>query len=130
MKALIQRKNGNEVANLNRRRAIRERCLNCSAWNPSNVKQCKMTDCALFQYRSGKGKQDAKARAKAIRDYCLWCMAGQRNEISKCVSPDCPLFPYRNAKIDRTVDIKSLPQKSHIEGSQKAETKKAYHGIG
>jgi hypothetical protein len=105
MKVRIQSKNGAKVININRRKAIRENCLNCSGWNTQEVKDCQHTDCPLYPYRLGRGPQNAKARAKAIRDYCLWCMNGSASEVSKCVTRDCPLFPYRQYKVDTSVEI-------------------------
>lgn len=108
-------KHGEKVVDLNRRKAIRERCLNCSAWFYPGVSSCAFTDCHLYSFRSGRGKQDSKIRAKAIRKYCLWCMNGQLSEVSKCPSKDCPLFPYRQTKADRSTEIKSLTKNDHIE---------------
>ena len=101
----IQSKNGQKIVNLNRRKAIREKCLNCSAWVPKEVHNCEFTDCELFPFRSGKGKQDPKLRAKAIRDFCLWCTVDQPIEITKCPCIDCSLYPYRKSRIDRSVEI-------------------------
>jgi hypothetical protein len=115
MKVTILGKNGPKVVDLNRRKAIRERCLNCSGWYHKEVMNCIFTDCSLHPFRSGRGKQNAKTRAKAIRKYCLWCMNGQHGEVSKCPSTDCSLFPYRKNRTDRSAEIKSLPKKSHIE---------------
>ncbi len=115
MKVAILGKNGPKVVDLNRRKAIRERCLNCTGWSHKEVTNCIFTDCPLHPFRSGQGKQDAKARAKAIRNFCLWCMNGQHGEISKCPSTDCSLFSYRKTKTDRSTEIKSLPKKSHIQ---------------
>ena len=114
MKLAIQHKQGSKIVNLNRRKAIRERCLNCSAWFSREVANCSFTECTLFPFRSGQGKQNAKLRSKAIRNYCLWCMAGNKAEVSKCTSPDCSLFPYRKSTIDRSAEIKSIPEKGHI----------------
>ena len=114
MKVKILGKNGPKVVHLNRRKAIRERCLNCSGWYPKEVTDCTFTDCPLHPFRSGRGKQNAKARAKAIRKYCLWCMNGQHGEVSKCPSTDCSLFPYRKNRTDRSTEIKSLQKNSHI----------------
>lgn len=113
---VILGKDGLKTIELNRRRAIRERCLNCSAWSPKEVKNCgfdsypkdtklQTKHCYLYPYRSGKGKQDVKQRAIDIRKYCLWCQAGQPNEVRLCVTQDCPLFPYRQTKIDKTYEI-------------------------
>jgi hypothetical protein len=115
MKVKIQSKHGHKIIDLNRRKAIRERCLNCSAWIPKEVSNCEFVDCPLYSFRSGKGKQNPKKREKAIRKYCLWCMNGQRSEVSKCVSPDCPLFPFRQNGIDHSTKIESLIKNAHIE---------------
>jgi len=34
-------------------RAIRARCLDCSCFQPSEVKLCPITDCSLYPYRLG-----------------------------------------------------------------------------
>ena len=121
MKAKILSKDGYKVIDLNRRKAIRERCLNCSGWIPKEVSNCASGDCPLYPFRSGKGKQNPKKRKKAIRAYCRWCMCGQRSEVSKCVPQEshgdiliCPLFPYRMNGIDRPSKIESLPKNDHI----------------
>lgn len=129
MKVKIQSKNGHKIVNLNRRKAIRERCLNCTGWIPKEVSKCEFIDCPLHPFRSGKGKQNPKIRAKAIRDYCLWCMAGKRSEIAKCVSPDCSLFPYRLCGVDRSTEIKSMPKKEHIEPVSADKNKKEYQSM-
>lgn len=115
MKIEIQHKRGPKIISINRRRAIREKCLNCTGWTPSEVTNCEFTDCLLHVYRSGKGKQNAKARAKSIRAYCLWCCCDQRREVKLCPSTDCPLFPYRLTVVARSTEIAPLPQKGHIE---------------
>ena len=115
MKAKILAKDGYRIVDLNRRRAIRERCLNCSGWFPSEVANCNFSDCQLYPFRTGRGKQNPKARAEAIRSYCLWCMAGQRSEVAKCVSKTCPLFAYRMHGVDRDTEIDSERKFVHIE---------------
>ena len=111
MKVKILHRKGHKVINLNRRRAIRERCLNCSEWSHKEVTNCVHRDCQLYPFRSGAGKQDAKSREKAIRAYCLWCCAGQSGEVSKCPALDCPLFAYRMTKVDRSVEVLDAPVK-------------------
>ncbi len=115
MEYMIQGKNGPKVIGLNRRKAIRERCLNCSVWSPKEVLNCQFSNCYLFSFRTGQGKQNPKGRMKAIRKYCLWCANGQRFEILNCPSVDCPLFPYRKTKMERPDKINSMPKRSHIE---------------
>ncbi len=126
MKVKILSKNSLKVVDLNRRKAIRELCLNCSCWIPSEVSNCSFHDCPLYPFRSGVGKQNSKVRTKAIRQYCLWCCNGSLYEVSKCVSPDCPLFPFRKSGVDRSVELPSLPRKEHIEAISKI---KAGQGI-
>jgi len=104
MQYVIQGKTGPKTVNLNRRKAIRERCLNCAGWLARDVTECKFSDCQLYLFRTGQGRQEPKARNRAIRQYCLWCMNGQRAEIAKCPSFDCSLFQYRG--------VRKRPQKS------------------
>ena len=35
-------------------KAIRAKCLDCSAWQPSEVRRCSDLTCPLFSYRFGK----------------------------------------------------------------------------
>ena len=100
----IKGKDGYKTITLNRRKAIHERCLDCSAWIPKEVAACTLTQCSLHPYRSGKGKQDVAKRQKAIRAYCLCCMNEQVGEITKCPSADCPLHLYRKGSIDKQLE--------------------------
>jgi hypothetical protein len=112
MEYVIHGKTGPKAANLNRRKAIRERCLNCSGWFFKEVSECEFSDCQLYPFRTGQGRQNPKARNKAIRQYCLECMCGQRAEVAKCPSFDCPLFPYR--KGNRLQKFNAVRKKSRI----------------
>lgn len=99
-------KGGRRLAKLNRRRAIAERCLNCSGFEYSSRENCQFGDCQLHPYRTGKGKQNASARSEAIRAYCRdFCMEGSSAYVSKCSSPECPLFVFRLSKIDKSVEV-------------------------
>lgn len=123
MKIKIQTKNGHKIIDINRRRAIRERCLNCSGWSSKEVLNCQFTACELYPFRTGMGKQDAKARSRATRAYCLSCMNGQSSEISKCTSPDCSLYPYRLTRLDRSIAIiDPKPKKQRIERPKRKDT--------
>jgi hypothetical protein len=33
---------------------IKEKCLECSAGSPTEVRECPVVDCALYEYRLGK----------------------------------------------------------------------------
>ena len=35
-------------------KAIRAKCLDCSCGNPNEVTLCPITECPLYEYRSGK----------------------------------------------------------------------------
>jgi len=115
MKIRIQSKDGTKLVDLNRRKAIRENCLNCSAWSVKSVRDCQRVGCSLFSFLSGIGQQDATERRKAIRQYCMWCCAGQRSEVSHCPVKDCPLYAYRKSKIDKSVNIGITEKNHHIE---------------
>jgi len=98
MKAKILTKQGiTAPVPLNRRKAIRLRCWDCSGFEYNEVSGCDRTDCELYPYRMGTGKQNAKARNKAIRFYCVDnCMLGQVGEVTQCTSRDlCPLYIFR-----------------------------------
>lgn len=97
MKTTIQDKNGLKTVNLNRRRAIREKCLNCSCWSTAGVERCTFPTCPLYPFRKGTGKQNPEERIEAIKAYCFWCMNSQIYEIAKCPSLHCPLFSFRRA---------------------------------
>jgi hypothetical protein len=115
MKVPIQIDGSIKVVDLNRRKAIRERCRNCVGWNPSGVRSCEIAECPLHPYRSGNGKQNAKARRKAIRDYCLWCCAKQRKEVYKCPAKYCPLFVFRKTHIDKAFKMDVTAKSGCIE---------------
>lgn len=82
--------------NLNRRQAIRLRCLDCSGFSAKEVSKCDHTWCELHPFRLPRTKQDPKARDKAIKAYCKNnCMAGQQKEVELCPSLGCPLYKFR-----------------------------------
>jgi hypothetical protein len=95
MIAEVQTKNGVKEIDLNRRKAIRLKCLDCSGFERQEVTNCTHTECSLFEYRSGRGKQDAKRRDKAIKTYCMSCTLDQPFEITNCTSINCSLHIFR-----------------------------------
>ena len=115
MRVRIQSKNGSKKVEINRRKAVREKCLNCSGWSYAGVENCGFTDCELFPFRMATGKQNAQKRHKSKRDYCLNCCAGNRSEVARCPSTDCSLFAYRKSTIDHSIELKSNQKKGHIE---------------
>lgn len=130
MNVVILGKKGLKKVGINRRKAIRERCLNCTGWSYKEVTSCECADCLLYPFRSGQGKQNAKARSKAIRRFCLWCMNGQHGEVSRCPSKDCSLFPYRKTRTDKSTEIKSLPEKGYIEPHFEKKRERIYLSMG
>jgi hypothetical protein len=116
MKTQIIGKDRLETVNLNRRKAIHERCLNCACWHPKDVTDCDFIECPLYQFRTGGGKQDTKLRTKAIKEYCLWCAKGQVGEITKCPSVNCSLFAYRKGGLERAITSLSFEKIVNIEG--------------
>jgi len=51
-------------------KAIREKCLECSNYQPLEVRLCTHTECALYPYRSGKNPNRAGIggkRAKTVQ---------------------------------------------------------------
>ncbi|RJQ30563.1 MAG: hypothetical protein C4589_02985 [Peptococcaceae bacterium] len=35
-------------------KAIRKKCLDCSCWQPKEVKECPVKDCPLYRFRLGR----------------------------------------------------------------------------
>jgi hypothetical protein len=66
----------------------------CSEDVKKEVKNCPCTDCSLYPYRFGRGKQEPKERELAIKRECMSCMAGHTFEISNC-GMNCPLHEFR-----------------------------------
>jgi ribosomal protein L44E len=116
-----------KMSTINRRKAIRLRCLDCVADNTAEVRRCAFKDCSLYPFRSGSGHQVPADRDKAIRHFCLWCMNGQVHEVRLCPSGDCPLFQFRlraDSKAIRTA------KKSHIDGRQAVKMRRVIPEVG
>lgn len=51
-------------------KAIRAKCLECSCENPNEVRECPITDCALYPFRFGKNpyrtKRELSEEQKAV----------------------------------------------------------------
>jgi hypothetical protein len=101
MIAKVLTKNGVKEIDLNRRKAIRLKCLDCSGFEDIEVKNCAYQDCSLLHFRTGKGKQNAKDRDKAIKSYCMWCTIDQPYEITNCTSLDCALYIFRGYTVTK-----------------------------
>jgi hypothetical protein len=50
----ILTKNGIEIKELTPMKAIRQKCMECSNWQYSEVRDCHIEDCALWPYRMGR----------------------------------------------------------------------------
>jgi hypothetical protein len=108
MKVQIRNEKDPKAVTINRRRATHERCRNCASWHPKEVTNCLLKGCPLHSFRTGKGKQNARARGKAIKEYCTWCM--------KCPSIDCPLYTFRKGGRERVQEPVYFMEKHHIGG--------------
>lgn len=92
---MILTRDGVAEVQVNRRKAIHLRCLDCSGFEWNEVRDCEHTDCPLYPYRTGRGKQVPASRNRAIKEYCMWCGVDQPGEITACTSLHCPLYKYR-----------------------------------
>lgn len=54
-------KAGHETKLLTPIKAIRQKCLECSAWSQAEVRLCPAKDCALYPFRMGKARSGRKA---------------------------------------------------------------------
>ena len=77
----ILSKNSQKIVNLNRRRAIREHCLNCSGYSRAEVHRCPVTSCSLFHYRSGKGNRMQKHEKRQSENIVY---GAAQNNASRC----------------------------------------------
>ena len=64
IKTIIRTKNGHRVVELNRRQAIRERCLNCSAWSYAEVGRCIHADAPFHSLQERSGQAECQTRDK------------------------------------------------------------------
>jgi len=108
-------KDGVKNVNLNRRKAIHERCLNCCGWHNGEVAKCTFKECPLYQFRTGNGKQNAKDRSKAIKAFCLWCMNNQVGEIRQCPSFSCALFAFQKRGFVKAISTPCFAENNRIE---------------
>ena len=73
-------------------RAIREFCLECFMfWYKGGIEKCWLDNCALYPFRTGKGKPNIKRVKRAIRAHC------NCRKLSWCIERDswgegCPLY--------------------------------------
>ena len=53
----VETKNGVVEKKLTRQKAIRLKCLECSGWSLTEVRNCTCINCALFPYRGTVNSQ-------------------------------------------------------------------------
>jgi len=51
-------KDGLVTKEITRQKAIRAKCLECCNWQPGEVRNCNIPDCALYPYRGTTNKND------------------------------------------------------------------------
>ena len=105
MKMNIRTSKGIETKKINRRLAIRYKCLDCSGFSYKEVDGCQITKCSLYPYRHGVGEQDSTERNFAIRNFCRICMNGEKSFVRGCDIHTCSLHPFRLSGLDRTAII-------------------------
>lgn len=47
-------KDGHKTKNITAMYAVRQKCLDCSAWQQNEVRLCPAKDCALYPFRFGR----------------------------------------------------------------------------
>lgn len=53
-------KHGKKTKKLTGMSAIREKCLECCAWNSAEVRKCPTKDCAVFPFRFGRNPREGE----------------------------------------------------------------------
>jgi len=51
---------------LTRQQAIRKKCLDCSGYQPKEVRLCPIKDCPLYRYRLGYEEMVCKKKARKL----------------------------------------------------------------
>ena len=64
IKHTFRGKDGPETKSLTSLKAIREKCLECSNYATSEVRNCPITDCVLYPFRMGKGTSPNRGKKK------------------------------------------------------------------
>lgn len=79
-------------------KAARRFCLDCQGAQPSLVRACEETSCALHPWRlpdSAPFNEEFGRVIRAVRRHCLVC-AGDKREVRSCDAKEsCPLWHYR-----------------------------------
>ncbi|HBM15778.1 MAG TPA: hypothetical protein DD381_05460 [Lentisphaeria bacterium] len=74
---------------MNRRKAIKARCLDCSGGEIADVWNCKCPDCKLYPYRAEcKMPSGRLSIAKIIKEYCQWSQQSAKGQ-KLCTEPYC-----------------------------------------
>lgn len=80
-------------------KAIRQYCLDCSNYQPLEIKECPSNNCFLYSFRFGKNESQPRISSlKAIKQYCFDCSGNSYKEVRSCPFTNCPLFPFRLGK--------------------------------
>ncbi len=117
MRVQIKTMFGLIIKNINSRKAILIKCLNCAAEEfdknsaLQHVEKCDFYDCPLFDFRKERGYQDPQIRSKAIIEYCSLCGKVDGFMVGQCPHRTCSLFAYRLGKMDKSVEIPRLVKK-------------------
>lgn len=81
--------------NLSKTKAIKLKCLDCSGFDRSSVKECVIEDCELYPYRLGKNPHTSKQRNNNMKLHCVNCSGGNKPNIKRCTVETCPLYYHR-----------------------------------
>ena len=84
---------------MNKTKAIRQNCLECSGGSPKEVTLCQITDCPLWPFRMGysiKNKRYGKRMEAAARNHPV-----EYKELMESLErPEDGRNPAKNARID------------------------------
>ena len=47
--------------------AVRQKCLDCSCYQPSEVRDCRLAECSLWPFRLGRDPKPSRGRGFAKR---------------------------------------------------------------
>ena len=90
---------GIQELRITKSKAVKLRCLDCSAFDRKAVRECSNEKCILFVMRlRGKleGEKAGLRRARAIKHFCrIHCMNDYRDLVKECSDINCSFHQYR-----------------------------------
>ena len=109
IKMNITGKNGQpKLVDMNRRKAARLKCYDCSAFNWAEVDRCEFTECTLYPYRQGKCPGSSGERNAASGITVPGAALGQPMKYQNALPLIAPCGPFGKLKLTGAARLRRL----------------------